>query len=292
VRGRLVKINERTIQPEEYQDDRAQRLATREFNLSWAETMQPDNRLVQGTWWRGDEAKILFSVEEDIAKTLGIKIDDTLTYNVAGRELSGRIVNLRFVEWDSFNVNFFVVANPGALEEYPATWITSFNLPVTKKQTLASLVRQFPSITVFDVDAILTQVRRIMDQVTHTIEFVFVFTLCAGVVVLAAALQTTHDERIREAALLLALGASRRDLQLGLIAEFSSIGLIAGVMAALSATIAGMLLAKFVFHIDVVINPWVWLMGPGICVTLLLIAGLIGTRRALATPPALTLRQA
>jgi putative ABC transport system permease protein len=127
--------------------------------------------------------------------------------------------------------------------------------------------------------------------VTHTIEFVFAFTLCAGLVVLAAALHTTHDERIREYALLLALGASRRELQLGLFAEFTCIGLMAGVLAALSATIAEILLSEFVFHIDFIINPWLWLSGPVVCVTLVLIAGFIGTRQALATPPALTLRQ-
>lgn len=291
VRGRLVEINHRGINPDDYADDRAQRLAAREFNLSWTKKMQADNRLVQGKWWRGDESEILFSVEEGIAETLGIRLDDTLTYNIAGRFVSGRVVNLRHVEWDSFNVNFFVIANPGSLEDYPATWITSFNLPTQRKQALAKLVRRFPSVTVFDVDAILAQVRQIMDQVTHTIEFVFVFTLGAGLVVLAAALHTTHDERVRESALLLALGAGRRELQLGLIAEFTGIGLIAGVLAALSATSAGMLLAEFVFHIDFVINPWVWLAGPVVCVTLLLIAGFIGTRRVLATPPALTLRQ-
>jgi putative ABC transport system permease protein len=291
VRGRLVAINHRSINPDDYADDRARRLAAREFNLSWTAKMQPDNRLVQGEWWHGDENETLFSVEEGIAETLGIRLGDTLEYSVAGRQFSGRVMNLRHVEWDSFNVNFFVISNPGTLEDYPATWITSFNLPPQRKQILTDLVRRFPSVTVFDVDAILAQVRRIMDQVTHTIEFVFAFTLCAGLVVLAAALHTTHDERIREYALLLALGAGRRELQSGLIAEFACIGLMAGVLAALAATIAGMVLAEFVFHIDFNINPRVWLVGPVISVILILIAGLIGTRQALTTPPMLTLRQ-
>ena len=292
VRGRLIAINHRSINTDDYADDRARRLAAREFNLSWTAKMQPDNRLVQGRWWRGDESEILFSVEEGIAETLGIRPDDTLVYSVAGRQVSGRVMNLRHVEWDSFHVNFFVIANPGTLEDYPATWITSFNLPMQRKQVLTDLVRRFPSVTVFDVDAILAQVRRIMDQVIHTIEFVFAFTLCAGLVVLAAALHTTHDERIREYALLLALGAGRRELQLGLIAEFTCIGLMAGVLAALAATIAGMVLAEFVFHIDFIINPRVWLAGPVVCIILILTAGFIGTRQALATPPMLTLRQA
>ncbi|MGH8120484.1 MAG: ABC transporter permease, partial [Gammaproteobacteria bacterium] len=238
VRGRLQAINDEAINPDDYADDRARRLASREFNLSWAATMQSDNRLVQGRWWQEETSPTLFSVEDGIAETLGIKLDDTLTYNIAGQVLSGRVVNLRHVEWDSFNVNFFVIANPGTLESYPATWITSFYLSPPKKPLLTDLVRRFPSITVIDVDAILTQVRRIMDQVTRTIEFVFAFTFCAGFIVLAAALHTTHDERIRESALLMALGAGRRDLLLGLVAEFAGMGLIAGMVAALAATIS------------------------------------------------------
>lgn len=292
VRGRLLAINDRAINPDDYADDRARRLAAREFNLSWTAKMQSDNRLVQGQWWQGDETKTLFSVEDGIAETLGIRLDDTLTYNVAGQKLAGRVVNLRHVEWDSFNVNFFVIANPGTLGNYPATWITSFHLTPQHKQVLSDLVRRFPSVTVIDVDAILMQVRRIMDQVTATIKYVFAFTLCAGLVVLAAALHTTHDERIRESALLMVLGAGRRELLQGLLAEFICIGLIAGVLSALSATLAETLLAKFVFHIAIIINPWLWLVAPVACTLFIVIAGLTGTRHVLTTPPLLTLRQA
>jgi len=292
VRGRLVAINNRAINPDNYVDDRARRLASREFNLSWATKLQTDNRLVQGRWWQDEPTQTFFSVEDGIAETLGIRLDDRLTYDVAGRELTGRVVNLRHVEWDSFNVNFFVISNPGPLDKYPATWITSFHLPAERKTLLSDLVRRFPSVTVIDVDAILTQVRRIMDQVTNTIEYVFAFTLCAGFIVLAAALHTTHDERIRESALLMALGAGRRDLLLGLCAEFACTGLIAGVLAALAATITEILLAEFVFHIEIVINPWLWLAAPAICTTLIVGTGLLGTRQVLRTPPILSLRQA
>ena len=292
VRGRLTAINNRAINPDDYADDRAQRLASREFNLSRAAELQSDNRIVQGRWWETGTTQTLFSVEDGIAETLGIKLNDTLTYTIAGRELNGRVANLRHVEWDSFNVNFFVIANPGTLDRYPATWITSFHLMPQHKSLLSDLVRRYPSVTVIDVDAILTQVRRIMDQVTNTIEYVFAFTLCAGLIVLAAALHTTHDERIRESALLMALGAGRRDLLLGLFAEFTCMGLIAGVLAALAATISEVLLAEFVFHIEIVINPWLWVVAPLIATVLIVGAGLMGTRRVLRTPPILSLRQA
>ncbi len=291
IRGRLIAINEQMVDPDSYADDRAQRLASREFNLSRARTMPSDNRLAQGAWWDENETEAVFSVEEGIAETLGIKLNDKLTYQIAGQEISGRVVNLRWVEWDSFNVNFFVIANPGTLDNQPATYITSFYLPAENRNLLGDLVRTFPSITIFDMDSILTQVRRIMDQVTRAIEFVFIFTLLAGIIVLAAALQTTHDERIRESAVLFALGASRRQITISLLAEFMSIGLVAGFLAALTATVAEIILAEFVFKMDIVINPWLWVVGPAACILIIVVAGLLGTRRVLSSPPLITLRQ-
>ena len=291
IRGRLTAINGREVDPDAYADPRAQRLASRDFNLSIAKTMQADNKLSAGHWWTADKNQRLFSVEDGIAETLGIKLNDALTYIVAGKEITGTVANLRWVEWDSFNVNFFVVANPGFLDSLPATYISSFYLPGQKRRLLIDLVRTFPSVTVIDVDAILSQVRLIMEQVVKTIEFVFGFTLLAGLIVMAAALQTTHDQRARESALLNALGASRKQILSSLTAEFLCLGLIAGVLSAFSATIIEMVLAKYVFKMDIVVNPWIWLIAPLVCVTVVVLGGLLGTRKILSTPPVAALRQ-
>ena len=161
----------------------------------------------------------------------------------------------RWVDWDTFNVNFFVVANPGTLDGHPTTYITSFYLPPENRQLLSKLIRNWPSITVFDVDAILRQVRQIMQQVVRAVEFISGFTLLAGIIVLLAALQTTHDERRYETALLTTLGARACHILAGLLAEFAVLGLIAGLIAALNATMAEILLAEFVFKIDISVNP-------------------------------------
>ncbi len=292
IRGRLIKINNNHVKPEEYNDDRAQRLARREFNLSQSAIMQADNRLTQGNWWSGDEQEVLFSVEEGIAETLGIKLHDQLTYDIGGITLTGTVSNLRWVEWDSFNVNFFVIANPGTLNRFPNTYITSFHLDNNQKPLLTEIVRNWPNITIIDVDAILGEVRKIMDQVTGAIEFVFIFTLLAGIVVLAAALQTTHDQRMQESALLFALGAGRQQIIQSLLAEFLCLGLIAGILAAFAATLVEMLMAEFVFKMDIVINPWLWIIAPAICTLIIIVTGLAGTRRVYNSPPLLTLRQA
>lgn len=292
VRARLTRINDQRVVPGRYEDDRARRLAAREFNLSWTGDLQADNRLVEGDWWEPEEAGTFFSVEEGIARSLGIRNGDTLTYSVAGQEITGTVRNIRAVDWDSFNVNFFVTLNPGALEGFPATFITSFYTPPGERGLLVDLVRRFPSVTVIDVAALLSQVRTIMDQVSRTVEFVFAFTLLAGIIVLFAALQTTHDERRRESAVLRALGADRRCVLASLAAEFLALGCIAGILAATAAALIEQVLARFVFELEVMPNPMLWVAGIAACVLVVAGGGLLGTRRIASVPPAVALRGA
>ncbi len=292
IRGRLIKINDNIVNPNAYKDPRANRLATREFNLSYADKMQTDNRLVTGDWWSLDEnSKNYFSVEEGIAETLGINMGDQLTYSIAGQDIIGEVINLRWVEWDSFNVNFFVVSNTAALNTYPSTFISSLFIPETKRSVLTDLVKQYPSVTVFDIDAILTQVRAIMNQVVRTVEFVFIFTILTGIAVLFAALQSTHDERTHESALMSALGANRKQIVSGLIAEFMFLGIITGLLSAISASIIEMALAEYVFKMDIIINPMIWLIAPLVCCLIIVSTGLFGTRKVLASSPMLVLRK-
>ena len=292
IRGRLTKINDVTVDEDNYTSDRARRLATREFNLSYIEEMQLDNRLVSGSWWSDDRSNPVFSVEQGIAKTLGISQGDTLTYVIGAREITGKVINVRRVEWDSFNVNFFVVSNPEALADYPGTFISSFFMSASEREKLVELVRQFPSITVFDVDAILYQVRTIMRQVVRTVEFVFIFTIFTGMTVLFAALQSTHDERMHESALMRALGANQKQIVSGLTTEFIFLGLVTGFISALAASAIEMALAHYVFKIDMVVNPLIWIVGPLACCLISIVTGLYGTRRVLTSSPVLVLRKA
>ena len=292
IRGRLTHINERRLDPEVFADPRARRLAAREFNLSYADRLQADNALVSGRWWGTDAAhNKYFSVEEGIAETLGIKQGDNLRYSIGGQELIAEVLNLRRVEWDSFNVNFFVVANTEAMRGYPGAFISSFYLPAAERSLLIRLVRQFPSVTILDVDALLKQVRVIMEQVVRTVEFVFIFTLLTGVAVLFAALQATHDQRAREAALMSALGARRKQILAGLTAEFLCLGLLTGLLSALAASAIALILAEYVFNIDAVINPAIWLIAPLSCCIIIVLAGLLGTRQALSSSPVTVLRR-
>jgi putative ABC transport system permease protein len=292
VRGRLTAINDKPVRLDEYSDPRARQLAEREFNLSWAIEPQVGNQIVEGWWWAPDTAdKHQFSVETDIAETLDIHLGDTLTYQVIDQTIAAKVTNLREVDWDSFNVNFFVVAPPGLLGSYPATYVTGFYLQNEQKALLAELVRRFPSVTVVDVAALMDHVRGIMDRVAVAAEYMFFFTIAAGVLVLVAGLQATHDERRQDSAVLRTLGASHRKVVKGLMAEFLALGLVAGCLAALAAMGVGYILAEYAFHIDFRFNPWLLPVGfltGGLGVSLV---GLLSTRSVLSTPPIHTLRR-
>ena len=293
VRGRLVGINGSPVASADYADERTKRLIDREFNLSWAEQPQTDNRIVAGRWWKRDERGVpVFSVEEGIAQTLGIKLDDRLTYEIAGSRLEGKVTSLRKVEWDSFRVNFFVVSPPGVLEPFPVSYVTSFHLPVDQAPLMDQLVKRFPNFVVIDVAALLEQIQRMMDQVVKAVEFVFLFGLIAGLVVLFAALSATHDERMFDAAILRTLGATSRQVLATQAAEFAVIGALAGLLASLGASVLGYVLAIKVLNVPYAIDPVVWLVGLFGGIAGVLAAGLLGTRRVLSTPPMRIFREA
>ncbi|RKZ33762.1 MAG: ABC transporter permease [Gammaproteobacteria bacterium] len=292
IRGRLIAINGDAVDPSVYSSPRAQRLAAREFNLSWAADLPSDNQIVAGQWWTNeDEGGQMFSVEQGLAETLGIAMNDQLRFQIAGQDVAGRVASLRTVEWDSFRVNFFVVAPPGWLDDQPATYVTSFHLPAAHRKLLPDLAKRFPSVTILDVEALMTKVRQLMDQATRGIEIVFAFTLLAGVCVLYAALQSTLDERRRETAVLRTLGADRRRVARGLMAEFAVLGLMAGILAAFGATAVGHVIALRIFDMQLALNPWIWLYGVAGGTVGVTLAGALGLKPVLDRAPLRTLQE-
>ena len=292
VRGRLSAINGKVVTPEDYTDTRAKRLLEREFNLSWATEMQPGNQIVSGSWWaKGDADQAVLSMEEGIAKTVGIKLGDQLTYDVAGSSFSATVTSLRKVDWDSFRVNFFVVAPPDVLKNYPASYVTSFHLPSERVEVLNQLVKTFPNFLVIDVAAVINQVQKVMEQVAKAVEFVFLFTLLAGLAVLYAAIAATQDERIYEAAIFRTLGASRGQLLRAHAVEFALLGGLAGLFAAAGASALGYVVGVQVLNLPYTFNPWIGLVGLATGVIGVTAAGLMGTRATLSTPPLRTLRR-
>ncbi|MFO1268760.1 MAG: FtsX-like permease family protein [Rubrivivax sp.] len=289
VRGRLVAVNERAVAPSDYVDDRAARLVEREFNLSHSATLPPHNPVSAGKWVAEEHDAL--SVEEGLAQTLGLKLGDRLTFDIAGQRTSARITSLRKVDWGSFRVNFFVIFPNAEMPGLPASYISAYRAPPVPGFDNA-LTRAFPNITNVDVSASIAQVQRVLDQVIRAVEFLFGFTLAAGLVVLFAAVAATREARAREFAVMRAMGAGSKLLRQVQRAELLGVGALAGALAALAALAVGWLLARYAFEFNWTPAPWVPLAGAVAGAVLALAAGWWGLREVLARPVLETLRRA
>jgi putative ABC transport system permease protein len=291
VRARMTAINGVPSESIHLEGDRARGFLEREQNLTWTEHLMDDNQLVAGRWWTPDEhGKPLVSISTEYQEALGLKLGDTLKFDVAGETLSVRVASIRKVRWDSFRPNFFLVFPPGLLDGAAGTYMTSVYLTPAQRPALTDLVKRFPTVSVFDVDAILQQIRDIMDRASLAVQYVFLFTLAAGIVVLLAAVQATRDERRYESAMLRTLGASRMTVLQGVAAEFSALGFLAGTLGAMGASLIGWILARRMFSLDYTFDPWVWILGLACGTVLVGVSGTWATRRVVNTPPIVTLR--
>ncbi len=291
VRGRWVEINDAPVDVSQYVE-RERRLVEREFNLSYMDELPNHNQLIAGRRFTPEDiAAGALSVEEGIARSLGWKLGDRLSWQVAGQVFSAPIVSLRRLDWDSMRVNFFVIATPDLLGHAATSYVTSFHLPAAQAQFTDRLAQRFPNMTVVDMSAILRQAQSLVEQVARAVQFVFLFAVGAGILVLYSALLATQDERVREAAVMRALGAARSQGLAAQRAEFLALGLLAGLLAASGAIAIGYLIARQVFQFTYHANYWVWVAGPLLGVVCVAVNMVAGARAALDKPPILTLRE-
>ena len=290
IRGRLLQVDGRNISSATYTEERAQRLVEREFNLSTLTDLPAHNTITEGRWF--DNAQPEASVEQGLAKTLGLKLGDLLRFDVGGQSVDVKITSLRKLDWGSMRVNFFVILNSSAAQDLPATYITAIHLPATQQSLVNQLVRHYPNLTIVDVGSMVVQVQQVIDQVIAAVEFLFLFTLVSGVMVLAAAMLISQNERAHEAGLLRALGATRRELSRAQWVECLLVGTAAGVLAASGASLVGWVLAHQVFEFEWQFSPLVWIIGIAAGIVCAFLGGWFGLRNVLSRPPIQTLREA
>ena len=292
VPGRLTMINGEPVRQIVSKESQGERAVRRDLSLTWAADLPEGNQLLAGTWWSASTTDDLpgVSVESELAESLQLKLGDRLRFNVGGLDRDVRVSNLREVDWNSFQPNFYMIFEPGTLQDLPVTYLTSFYLPAQQERQLVKLSRAFPAVTLLQVEALLAQLRSILAQVTLAIEFVLLFVLAAGLAVLFAGLQATLDERIRQGALLRALGAERKLLVKARRTEFALLGAISGLLAAIGCELISFLLYRFAFDLTWHAHPWLLLL-PLIGALLVGGAGVLGTRRALNVSPLTVLRE-
>jgi len=291
VRARMTTINGESVKEREYPNKDGRWLANREANLSWTAELSASNELIEGEWWPADYAgPALASIEEESATNAGLKIGDRMMFFVAGREVEAEIASTRKVSWDSFQPNFFIVLSPGALDGMPTTYISSLRIPEASTPMFVDLVRAHPSISVIDLGAILEQVRGIIEKASLAVQAVFLFTLAAGIAVLFAAVQSTIDERRFESAMLRALGARRRTVFAGVMAEFAALGTAAGILASAGASVLAYFVATELFELPYEFSPAIWLAGVSGGVLIVCFSGYFAARGAVNARPVDVLR--
>ena len=291
IRGRLTAIDGRPVEKTRFADHRGEEFANREQNLTWSATLGADNRVVAGRWWTpADDGQPLVSVSTEFEQWLGLALGDRLTFDIAGETFTVRVASIRKVKWDSFRPNFFIVFAPGVLDKVAGTYLTSAYLAPGAAGSLAGLAHRFPSVSIFDIDDLLADVRSVLDKAVLAVQSVFAFTLLAGLTVLLAAVQSSRDERRYESAMLRTLGASRRTVLRSVLAEFAALGILSGLIAAAGASVAAYFLTTRVLDLRYLFSPWaciVGLVGGGLIVVA---SGWLATRSVVRQPPLATLR--
>jgi putative ABC transport system permease protein len=292
VPGRLTMINGEPVRQIVSKETQGERAVRRDLSLTWSADLPEGNTLLAGEWWGAATAGDLpgVSVESELAESLQLKLGDRLRFNVGGLDRDAQVSNLREVDWNSFQPNFYMIFEPDTLQDLPVTYLTSFYLPAQQEKQLVELSRAFPAVTLLQVEALLAQLRSILAQVTLAIEFVLLFVLAAGLAVLFAGLQSTLDERIRQGALLRALGAERKLLVKARRTEFALLGALSGLLAAVGCELISFLLYRYAFDLTWHAHPWLLLL-PLIGAMLVGGAGVLGTRRALNVSPLTVLRE-
>jgi len=290
IRGRLIAINGRPVE-KTHSPHGEDNFATREQNLTWAAELGPDNRVIAGRWWSAaDAGRPLVSLASEFQEALGVRVGDQLTFDIAGETREVTVASIRKVKWDTFQPNFFIVFAPGVLEGTAGTYLTSAYFTPGAARSLAQLAHRFPSVSIFDIDELLGEVRAVLDKAALAVQSVFVFTLLAGLTVLLAAVQSSRDERRYESAMLRTLGASRGTVVQGVLAEFVTLGSLSGLLAAFGASLAAYFLTTQWLELHYVFELLPWLEGVLGGALLVAAGGWLATRSVVAQPPLTTLR--
>ena len=291
IRGRLTAIGQHPIEDLRFEGERAENFATREQNLTWTSELGADNRVVAGTWFtQADFGKPLVSISTEIEESLGVHVGDHLSFDIAGESFEVTVASVRKVKWDSFQPNFFIIFAPGVLEDTAGSYLTSAYFNAANSRPLAQLAHMFPSVSIFNIDDLLAQVRSVLDKAVLAVQSVFIFTLFAGLTVMLAAVQSSRDERRYESAMLRTLGASRGTVLQGILAEFITLGLLAGILAAAGASVAAYFMTTRVLELHYSFALWVWAAGLFGGALLVSLSGWAATRSVVNQPPMITLR--
>ncbi len=292
VRGRITGVNGKPASEAIPESGQEHNSLKRELNITWAEKLPEGNKITAGQWlWPERPTEPLISIEEKTASTLGLKLGDVIDFSIGAVSWHGKIVSIRSIDWQTFTPNFYVIANPGALDNFSATYIGSFRLPKDKKGILAELVKKHPSVTVIELDRILEEVQLIIEKVSTAVELIMAFVVIAGIALLWATMEHTFDSKYRQSAILRTLGADKSFIARSFRFEYFWLAMLSSVMAIAAVESISFLLYKNFFEIDFEFHWSLWMAMPVATLTLMLTASWRGVNRVTAPSPMLLIRQ-
>lgn len=291
VLGRLTAKN--NIELTE-QDRRKSNALRRELNLSWSDTLAPDNKLIEGLWWDKWQSTTGLpgvSVEAEEAVEIGLDIGDVITFSLGGLTLKAEVASIRTVDWNAMTPNFYFLFSPGALDDFSANFLTSVFIPKEQRALIATLLKEYPTITVIEVGKIIKRIKAIIDQVSKGIELMLWLVLIGGVLVLIAAVNASMNTRMKETGLLRALGSGKKLILRSLTMEFATLGFIAGIIATFGAETLLLGLQHLLFEGQIKLHYELWLAGPLLGAALIACIGLLSCRKVVSIPPSIVLRE-
>jgi putative ABC transport system permease protein len=290
VRARMAQINDVDVDKIEFRDPRASHSVTHTFNVTYADELPDENRIVAGEWLSDSDDLAQVSVEQGMAERLQLEIGDTLTMMVGSQRLEARVTSVRSVLWENFKPNFFLIVNAELIESFPQTWLVSALINDSGKADLKQLLQRYPSVTLLDISELMARVRGIVARASAALQFFFIFALVSAVIVLLAAIQTGRHEREVESSLLRALGANTGQLYRVHILEYTLMGALIGFFSAAFASIAGWAISEFFFDIEFQLSARVWIYSLASGTVILSIAGTMVSRRVYNVSPMKVLR--
>lgn len=291
VRARLTHINDQTLAERRREQGRSPRRGSREINLTFADEVPSDNKLLEGEWWP-DTTQALVSIESGYAERLRASIGDEMQFDSGSRKFSATISNIREVDWEQMRPNFFLIMTPAVLENMPAEYITSFYAPDSEKSRISELMSRHPTTQLFEIDAVIKQVRTIITQVSAAVESVLWLTIACGALVLIATVRASQFERMQESAILRTLGAPGKLILNAITIEFVLIGLISGALAAVGAEISSWLIQVRVFELESYTpSGIIWWLGPLLGAIIVGVLGVLSCRKVVTQPPVSILRE-
>jgi putative ABC transport system permease protein len=267
---------------------------TRDYVLTSMAEPPATNTILRGRWWTPAEAaeRPRVSVEEAAAKALGIDVGSSLAFDVQGVTVDALVTSIRKVDWQTFSTNFFVVFSPGALEGAPTTFVATARVPPDAETRVQdAVVSAFPNVTVVPVRDLLQRAAGILAQISFAIRAIALFSIAAGLTVMAGTLVASRWQRLAESAILRTLGASRTTVARVFAVEYACLGAAAGIGGSALAAVLAWIVERFVLEVPIALAPHVLVLGVALATTIALVVGFLATYRLLGQPPMTVLRQ-